>query len=187
LHQALGPVRAKSKFEEKTQVMIESLSSQEKAEHHARILYEIGVEQVLNGKVSLAIETFGESLSCHPTAEAYTYRGWARSLEGDCHAAIKDCRRAIRIDRTYGNPYNDIGAYMIQLGKMHEAIRWLEHAKQAQRYACRHFPYLNLGYIYTQLSEDYKALCEYVGALEIDPDNSIAKQAIAAMDPTTLL
>ena len=30
---------------------------------------------------------------------------------------------------TFGNPYNDIGAYLIAKGELDEAIEWLEKAK----------------------------------------------------------
>ena len=48
----------------------------------------------------------------------------------------------------FGNPYNDIGAYLIEKGQLDEAIGWLEKAKTAERYEPRHFPFMNLGRIY---------------------------------------
>ena len=35
---------------------------------------------------------------------------------GKVDQAIDECKKAIRIDPTYGNPYNDIGAYLIERG-----------------------------------------------------------------------
>jgi Tfp pilus assembly protein PilF len=52
---------------------------------------------------------------------------------------------AIEVDPTFGNPYNDIGAYYIGKGELDEAVQWLEKAKRAPRYEPRHFPYMNLG------------------------------------------
>ena len=48
----------------------------------------------------------------------------------------------------FGNPYNDIGAYMIELGQFDEAIPWLQQAIEAPRYEPRHFPHYNLGRAY---------------------------------------
>ena len=59
----------------------------------------------------------------------YTFRGWAVSFLGDLDAAIEDCKRAIRIDPDFGNPYNDIGAYLIEQEEWEEAIPWLEKAR----------------------------------------------------------
>ena len=50
-------------------------------------------------------------------------------------------RSPFRIDPEFGNPYNDIGVYLMQQEKLDEAIPWLEKAKQAKRYEPRHFPY----------------------------------------------
>jgi hypothetical protein len=36
--------------------------------------------------------------------------------------------RAIQVDPDFGNPYNDIGAYLINLGRHDEAMAWLEQA-----------------------------------------------------------
>ena len=32
------------------------------------------------------------------------------------------------MDPDFGNPYNDIGAYLIEMGRLDEAIPWLEKA-----------------------------------------------------------
>ena len=53
-----------------------------------------------------------------------------------------------QVDQTFGNPYNDIGSYLVKKGEFDEAIEWLEKAKTAPRYEPRHFPYMNLGRIY---------------------------------------
>jgi Flp pilus assembly protein TadD len=39
--------------------------------------------------------------------------------------AIAECHRAIEIDPDFGNPYNDIGAYLIERGDLRGAIPWL--------------------------------------------------------------
>src|SRR5206468_9581107 len=84
----------------------------------------------------------------HPTAEAHTFLGWTYHFQGRLEDAIAECRRAIEIDPDFGNPYNDIGAYMIEQGNFDQAIPWLQQAIEAKRYEPRHFPHYNLGRAY---------------------------------------
>ena len=37
---------------------------------------------------------------------------------GQLDEAIEECHRAIRTDPDFGNPYNDIGAYLIELNRL---------------------------------------------------------------------
>jgi Tfp pilus assembly protein PilF len=151
-------------------------------QEQARALWEEGVQELLEGRIQSAVDCFNQSLQACPSAEAYTYRGWAISFLGLLEQAIEDCRRAISIDPDFGNPYNDIGVYLMQLGLLEEAIPWLDNAKLAKRYEPRHFPYLNLGRIYVAKGDQARALDEYVKALDLDPENPIALEAIASLD-----
>jgi len=72
-------------------------------------------ELQMTGDYQQAIEAYSRSIAAFPTAEAYTFRGWTYSFLGDYEHAIQDCRQAIRVDPDFGNPYNDIGAYLISL------------------------------------------------------------------------
>jgi Tfp pilus assembly protein PilF len=153
-----------------------------KAREHARELWESGLQQLIEGDVFSAVDSFNDSLKSSPTAEAYTYRGWAISFLGHWEEAIADCKRAISLDSDFGNPYNDIGVYLMQLGLLDQAIPWLEKAKRAKRYESKHYPHLNLGHIYIAQGEQGKALEEYVRALELDPSNEVARKAIAGME-----
>jgi len=54
------------------------------------------------------------------------------SFPGKLDDAIAECKRAIELDPEFGNPYNDIGAYMIEMGRFEEAIPWLERAIEAR-------------------------------------------------------
>src|SRR6476659_7591827 len=103
-------------------------------EERARELWQEGVQELIVGRIQSAVDCFNQSLSSCPTAEGYTYRGWAVSFLGMLEQAVEDCRKAIRVDPEFGNPYNDIGVYMMQLGLLDEAIPWLESAKRAKRY-----------------------------------------------------
>ena len=146
----------------------------EELEKRARTLWERGTEELLSGEVEAAIHLFSESLRSHPTAEAYTYRGWAYSFLGRYDEAIEECRKAIATDPAFGNPYNDIGSYLVAMERPAEAIEWFEKAKVAERYEPRHFPYLNLGRIYMQQGKTDEALTEFTHALALNPGDRMA-------------
>jgi Tfp pilus assembly protein PilF len=128
-----------------------------------------------------AIRLYRESLAVKPTAEAHTFLGWALSFHGDLDGAIDECKLAISVDPEFGNPYNDIGAYLIQKGDFDAAIPWLERAKTAKRYDPKHFPYLNLGRVYMKTGKVSRAIAEFERALEIHPHDAMAEQALARL------
>jgi Tfp pilus assembly protein PilF len=109
------------------------------------------------------------SLAVAPTAEAHTFLGWVYSFERRYAEAIAECQRAIAVDPTFGNPYNDIGCYLIALGREDEAIPWLRRALAAPRYEAPHFPHVNLARIYETQGRVLDALTEYGQALERQP------------------
>ena len=132
----------------------------------------------MEGEFDQAVELYKDSLAIHPTAEAHTFLGWTYHFQGKVEDAIAECKRAIAVDPDFGNPYNDIGAYLISLGRMDEAISWLEHATQAPRYEPRHFPYFNLGRIYYAKGMFNRARECFSEALRIEPRYTLASQAI---------
>src|SRR3990172_10278308 len=95
-------------------------------------LFKKDYEYQMNGELDLAIEHYKRSIETFPTAEAYTFLGWTYSFKGKLQDAITECKKAIEVDPDFGNPYNDIGAYLIELGKLDEAIPWLEKAIHAK-------------------------------------------------------
>jgi tetratricopeptide (TPR) repeat protein len=137
--------------------------------HQALGLWLQGQKHQLRGDLERAIELYTNSLGLYPTAEAYTFRGWAYSFQGRIGEAIEECKKAITVDPTFGNPYNDIGSYLVKMGELDEAIEWLEKAKTAPRYEPRHFPYMNLGRIYAKKWMVGRAIQEFEAALKIYP------------------
>ena len=102
----------------------------------------------MSGDFAAAIDLYQRSIAAFPTAEAHTFLGWTYSFQGRLEEAIAECQNAIAVDPTFGNPYNDIGAYLIEMGRLDEAIPWLERATRAPRYESPEFPRFNLGRIY---------------------------------------
>lgn len=136
----------------------------------------------MQGQLDDAIELYQKSIDLHPTAEAYTFQGWAHSFKKDFEKGMELCKKAIEVDPTFGNPYNDIGAYLIELGKPEEAIEWLEKAVEAKRYDCRFFAYYNLGRIMEQTWNWDEAKICYKKALDENPDYQLAKNAIGFLN-----
>jgi len=135
-------------------------------------------EKQTAGKLQEALTLYTRSIEFFPTAEAYTFRGWTYSFLGKYEEAIAECHKAIATDPDFGNPYNDIGAYLIELGKYHEAIPWLEKAIHAKRYESYCFPHLNLGRIWEKKGDYFKALACYENALKANPDYTLARMNI---------
>ncbi len=133
-------------------------------------LFEEAYKYHMLGDLDKAIELYRKSIDVYPTAEAWTFLGWAYSMRGNYEGAIEACKKAIEIDPDFGNPYNDIGSYLIELGQLDEAIEWLEKAKKAKRYEPRHYPYINLAKVYMLKGKLYDALREIEEAIKIRPD-----------------
>ncbi len=125
----------------------------------------------MQGELDQAIQLYQESLSVYPTAEAHTFLGWTYSFQGRLDEAIAECHKAIAVDPAFGNPYNDIGVYLMQKGDLDGAIPWLEKAKKAPRYEPRQFPYMNLGRIHLRRGQWIEALRELETGVRAVPKN----------------
>jgi Tfp pilus assembly protein PilF len=144
------------------------------AEYH----FNEGYRLQMNGRIHDAIESYRRSIEIYPTSEAHTFLGWAFSYQGDLMAAIEECETAISIDPDFGNPYNDIGAYLIDLQRLEEAVPWFEKAKEAKRYQARHYPYFNLGRLKEKQGDWWAARAEYKKALDLCPEYEMAKESL---------
>lgn len=138
------------------------------AREQAIIIYERALRHQQRGQFADAIVLYKRSLALYPTAEAATFLGWTYSMMNRYDEAIEWCRKAIEIDPTFGNPYNDLGAYLIELGRWEEAISWLKKATTASRYENPEFAYLNLGRVYQHLGRYRTALKYYDQALSLN-------------------
>jgi tetratricopeptide (TPR) repeat protein len=144
----------------------------------AQELWREAYRSQMSGDIERAIALYRESITVHPTAEAHTFLGWALSFQGRLEEATAECVRAIEIDPEFGNPYNDIGVYLMQQDRLDEAIPWLEQAKRAPRYEPRQFPFMNLGRIYTKQGKWFEALRELEQAVRVAPTDHSAHKAL---------
>jgi Tfp pilus assembly protein PilF len=130
------------------------------------------------GDYDEAIEFYRRSLSVHPTAEAHTFLGWVYSFQARYDEAIDECLAAIRVDPDFGNPYNDIGSYLLAQGDRHNCVRWFRRAINAPRYEARAFPHFNLGRVFEGRGRLLEAARHYGLSLAEQPDFAQATQAL---------
>ena len=148
----------------------------------AYALWQQGYVLHLQGRYGDAVESFRESIEILPTAEAHTFLGWSLSMLGHLEEAIAECEKAIALDPDYGNPYNDIGVYLIALGRAEEAAPWLEKAIAAGRYCCYQFAHYNLGRVRLAQGNVEAARRSFARALRHDPDYAPARIALDYLD-----
>ncbi len=149
--------------------------------NEAQRYFQEGYEKQSEGQLAEAIDLYLKSIELYPTAEAHTFLGWAYSYQGRFDDAIEECRKAIELDPEYGNPYNDIGAYLIEKGEFDQAIPWLEKATQAKRYEAYCYPYYNLGRIWEKKGDWEKASFNYQNSLRENPQYTLAQKAIVRL------
>ncbi len=157
------------------------MSDPTEARQHADLLFQRAYAQQVAGNWADAILLYQRSIAVYPTAEAHTFLGWTYSFLGRHDDAIEECKKAIEVDATFGNPYNDIGAYLIEMDQPREAIEWLEKATLATRYEAPHYPWMNLGRAYERIGPWEEAIRCYRKALEIAPDYEVAKRQLNAL------
>lgn len=145
------------------------MEDQDLMREQALILNHRAIRHQQQGELGDAIALYRRSIAMYPTPEAHTYLGWAYAILDRYDEAIAECEKAIALDPTYGNPYNDIGAYLIELGRPEEALAWLDRAIVATRYATPQFAHLNRGRAYEAMGEPMSALAAYELALALDP------------------
>jgi Tfp pilus assembly protein PilF len=144
-------------------------------------LFQEAYQYQMDGELEAAIDLYRRSIEAYPTAEAYTFLGWTYSFQGKLDDAISECKKAIEIDPDFGNPYNDIGAYLIEKNQHADSIPWLEKAASARRYDNHHFAHYNLGRAYISLEMFNRARDEFEHALRIRPDYELAREALATL------
>ena len=147
----------------------------------AEVLWEQGSVMHAMGLFDYAIAFFKHSIDVQPSAEAHTYLGWSLSHQGKLKEAIAHCKKAIPLDPTFGNPYNDIGVYLLEAGKPKAAIPWLRKAMHAKRYCCYQFPHYNLARILQMKGDLEGAEREFKKALEFDPDYEPARLGLEVL------
>ena len=147
----------------------------------AKLLFNEAYEAQLAKDYTRAIDLYQRSIETYPTAEAHTFLGWVYSFQDRYDEAIEECLEAIRVDETLGNPYNDIGSYLLAKGDTYSSVRWFKRALYAPRYESYAFPHFNLGRIYETRRRYLDAARHYGKALEQQPGFTEAANALHRM------
>jgi tetratricopeptide (TPR) repeat protein len=156
----------------------EYLTEQQAAAKRAALaLFKSAYEAQMRGDFDEAVDLYEQSISSYPTAEAHTFLGWTYSFMSMTEEAIAECHRAIEVDPDFGNPYNDIGAYLIERGDYGGAVEWLERATKAPRYEAYFYPHFNLGRVHEAKGRLFEALREYKAAIDLNPGYALAIRA----------
>ena len=157
------------------------MNEESKAAELAVQLLRKAYECQMSGQLEEAIELYQKSIDVYPTAEAHTFLGWTYSFQGRLDDAIAECKKAIEVDPDFGNPYNDIGVYLIELEQYDDAIPWLKKAIEAKRYQSYHYAHYNLGRVYRVQGLMHWAQEEFEKAILIAPDYGLALDALQGL------
>ena len=151
------------------------------AKYEAKELFQEAYEAQVAQNYEAAIELYKRSIETYPTAEAHTFLGWVYSFQNRYDDAIAECLEAIRVDETLGNPYNDIGSYLLAKGDSYGCVRWFKRALFAPRYDSYAFPHFNLGRVYEMRRKYLDAARHYSLALAEQPEFGEATVALRRM------
>ncbi len=151
---------------------------EETRQEQAVRLFQEAYQHQMNKELDTAVELYKKSIEAYPLAEAHTFLGWTYSWMGKLEDAIAECHKAIAIDPTFGNPYNDIGAYLLRMGQIDESITWFERALHASRYESYCYPHMNLGRVYEMKRNWLRAQNHYREAIRQNKEYTPAAEAL---------
>jgi tetratricopeptide (TPR) repeat protein len=138
-----------------------------------------------DGKLENAIIAYQASIRIYPTAIAYISLGLVYSLQEKFDLAIEECKNAIELDPNSGDAYNDIGTYLVKMGREEEAIYWFKKAIELVSEDSCCLSYYQLGKIYEKKGDWLKAIRHFNKAISIDGTYDPAQNAIIKL--STLL
>ncbi len=152
----------------------------EKAAEAGR-LFRMAYARQLDGELDQAFVLYEKSIRLHATAEAHVHLGWALATREQVEEAIEQCRQAIQLDADFANPWNDIGAYYIELDRPEDALFFLKKAVRMRSYALRCYPHYNLHRAYLALGDRERAVSHLHESLGADPDFGPALAALSEL------
>src|SRR2546430_1614674 len=86
------------------------------------------------GELERAADAYERSIRLAPSGEAHTFHAWTFSFMGRYDDAIEECKKAIAVDPSFGNPYNDNGADLIELDRLVLPSSMVAHVNSAPRH-----------------------------------------------------
>ncbi len=153
-------------------------------ERRATELLDHGHRARERGDYITALHDFKAAAHVRKCPDSLTNWGAMEHFLGDTRRAIELCREAIDVDPDCGNPYNDIGSYLVVMGRCDEAITWFKKAIASKHYAPRQFPHINLGKLYLSRKEYQQALHHFEEALHHDPSDAEIREIVQSIRGT---
>lgn len=146
----------------------------------ARLLVVHGQNQLQAGKLDEAAETAGQALDLDPrSAAAHTLMALVADRRDDADTAGEHYRRAVELGPMRGGMLNNYGTWLCQNGEPDESIEWFRRALSAPGYATPAVAAANGGACARMAGEHELAGQFLEAALEMDPENPVALQAMA--------
>lgn len=130
------------------------------------------------GDFEMAVEMLRRSIGLEASAEAHRALAWSYNRQGRQAEAIAECKRAIELDPARGDAYNDMGAYLIEMGRPEDAVQYLEMATMSGGYSSHECAWFNLGRAYAAQEMFGKARECFMTALDIEPGYKVAGEAL---------
>ncbi len=109
----------------------------------------------------------------------YYKLGWIQAKDREFQPAIKNFKKAIKLDDSLTGAFNNLGNIYFTLGKRNDAAKYyIEALKRNPAMPDAHF---NLGYIYYYQGRLKEATREFNKVLKLDPENYKAKMMLDKM------
>lgn len=159
----------KQDIEEASKDCDEFCSLFQKREDKYQSLIKEGHQYIYDKDYKEALNSFIKASKIKLTAQSLNLVAWAYGLIGNLSEAKKYCLEAIKLDPDFGDPYNDMGSYLLIEGNLKECMKWFQSAKKAKYYLHREFPYINTGKAYLLQKNHEAALKEFSAAQKFVP------------------
>lgn len=138
----------------------------------------MGTAELALGRAAQAESDFHRALATYPNANAFLNLGVIAFQRGDYRSTAALSKQAIQASPTYGLAYNNAGAALLALGRVADAIPYLEKAVDLEpRYSQAR---INLAFAYQKSGEIPAAIRQVRAVLEYDPKNQAAYQLLVA-------
>ncbi len=136
--------------------------------------YHLGIAYKEKEDAKSAIYAFEQARSWKPFDEAgkFTSAGIAYGMAGMYDKAIPDLKKAVELDPTSADYYNNLGLYLSEAGKHDEAMQAFERALQLNDRFDKVF--YNRGNAWAKIGQYRNAIPDYKKALELHPGYSDA-------------
>jgi tetratricopeptide (TPR) repeat protein len=130
------------------------------------------------GELELAEAHYRESLAIEPQSAIYNDLGFVLERQGLVDEAAGAYRQALELDPTSASAHYNLGAALARSGELAEAE---SHLRAALETEANSQTYAGLGFVLWQQDRDEEAIASLDAAIEADPKNATAYDALATI------